>query len=60
MFTFRQLAAACLLLPTPLLAQEFKPHPWDPRQQDRTSSLEGYRELRQLVTTESSQNLERR
>ncbi len=53
MITLRQLAAACLLLPTPLLAQEFKSHSWDPRQQDRTSSLEGYRELRQLITTEA-------
>ncbi len=35
------------------LAQEVKPHAWDPRQQDRISALEGYQELRQVITTEA-------
>jgi M6 family metalloprotease-like protein len=42
--------AALLLLPSTLLAQEAKPHGWDPRQQDRLSKLEGYQELRDLKT----------
>lgn len=36
----------------PVQAQEIKHHAWDPRHVDRTSLLEGYRELNQVLTTE--------
>lgn len=43
---------------TVTFADEIKPHPKDPRTQDRisTSSVEGYQELRQLVTTTPPKN----
>lgn len=49
--TFRLAASLLLLSPCLISAQETKTHPKDPRVQDRTSTLEGYVELRQLVTT---------
>ncbi len=49
--TFRLAMMLALLSPTLVMAQETKPHPWDPRIQDRSSALEGYTELGQVITT---------
>lgn len=49
--TFRLAVSLLVLCPSIQMAQETAPHPKDPRIQDRTSTLEGYSELRQLVTT---------
>jgi len=51
--TFRLASILVLFSPALVPAQEAKSHPWDPRTQDRTSVLEGYVELRQVVTTEA-------
>ncbi|MFT3878311.1 MAG: M6 family metalloprotease domain-containing protein [Gemmatales bacterium] len=51
--TFRLASVLVLFSPALVPAQEVKSHPWDPRMQDRSSVLEGYVELRQVVTTEA-------